>query len=117
MSIFIDTGSDKCKTLFYYECPACGDQFEFDDGVIVYSATLADKVFVCSKHKDPIDVETEISIQNALSKTLKSPRGRITSAGKVIKKTIYMEKFDRIEKAEALNRRNNGRAKASKARL
>jgi hypothetical protein len=114
MSIFLDIGSDKCKTLFYYECPACGDQFEFDDGVKIHSATLDDRVFLCPKHKDPLNVDEEIAIQNALQITLNSPRGRITSAGKVIKKTIYMEKFDRLEREARLK---NGREKTNKIRV
>ncbi len=94
MPVIIHTGDEqKCRVQHLMECPACTQSFELADGVYQVSSTLGEKVLVCPKHSILTGVD-EVHIQTSFRKALEHKRGHILKGGKLVKKSVLLEKLD-----------------------
>jgi hypothetical protein len=93
MPIIIHTGDpEKCVTISYIECPACGDRFDLPTGKYLKSSMLGEKVLVCNKHVE-LTVGDELQIQEALQKAMKNPRGMVQKDCKFLKKSDNLKDY------------------------
>ena len=93
MPTILYTGDDsKCRVIHLMECPACSRTFEVTEGKFVYSDTIGDTIRVCTAHEKAFCGDEEACIQAALQKCINHDRGHIQKDGKLIKKSVLLER-------------------------
>jgi hypothetical protein len=82
----IYTGSAKCHVRSMLECPACGDEFDFLDGICLYSQTVKAELNICAKHagQKMLRQVEEDQVKRSYEQALQNPRGHIIDNGRFV---------------------------------